>query len=271
MMSAGSRVAGGLERARAASSTTNSLRRGSPGGAQPVVDARAVAFAQLAANVQAEAGAAAARREERLEQIGLDLGRDRRAVARARAAAPAPSSRAVEPQRIAPGAWLAWRRALSSRLTSTRRRCSASKTTPTGSIGSSTCSRRFARRGRRRRCAPTRCRPRRPAPRRRSSPACCSCARRHLHHVVDDALEALDVVGHHAHQLALRRVGARLRAAARWPARSPPAGCGSRARCRPRRGPSRPASPAGCAPARCARPRGTARRTPRSPAARACA
>ena len=39
---------------------------------------------------------------------------------------------------IAPGAWLAWRRALSSRLTSTRRRCSASNSTPTGSAGSET-------------------------------------------------------------------------------------------------------------------------------------
>ena len=89
-------------------------------------------------------------------------------------------------------------------------------------------------------------------------------ARRHLHHVVDDALQALDVVGHHARQLLLVRRQPPLRAAARWPARSPPAGCGSRARCRPRPGPSPPASPAAGAPARCAGPRAAARSRPRS-------
>ena len=45
---------------------------------------RAVTLAELAANVQAQSGAAAAGREKRLEQIGLDVGRDRRAVAQRR-------------------------------------------------------------------------------------------------------------------------------------------------------------------------------------------
>ncbi len=47
---------------------------------------------------------------------------------------------------------------------------------------------------------------------------------RHFHHVVDDAFQALDVLRHHARQLALRRIGGRLRQAARWPGRSPPSG-----------------------------------------------
>jgi hypothetical protein len=44
----------------------------------------------------------------------------------------------------------------------------------------------------------------------------------------------------------------RLPASARWPARWQPAGCGSRGQCRPTHGPSRPAFPAGFAPAACA-------------------
>ena len=55
---------------------------------------------------------------------------------------------------IAPGLSLAWRSALSSRLTRTRRRCSASNSTPTGSAGSSTRSKLpLADLRRRRRCA----------------------------------------------------------------------------------------------------------------------
>src|SRR3954451_8376564 len=53
-------------------------------GAQPVVDAGAVPLAQLPANIQAQAGATAACREERLEQVTLDIRRDGGPVARDR-------------------------------------------------------------------------------------------------------------------------------------------------------------------------------------------
>ena len=52
-----------------------------------------------------------------------------------------PASRAASRSRIAPGSALAWRWALSSRLTSTRRRCSGSNITASGAAGRSRRSR----------------------------------------------------------------------------------------------------------------------------------
>src|SRR5665213_1839323 len=67
-------------------------------GAQPIVDAGTVTFAELAANVQAQAGAAAAGREKWLEQIRLDFGRNRCAVAQ-HAEEDAQLVPGIEPQR----------------------------------------------------------------------------------------------------------------------------------------------------------------------------
>jgi hypothetical protein len=50
-------------------------------GPRAVFNAGAMTFAQLAANVQAKPGAAAARAEEGFEQVALDFGRYRRTVA----------------------------------------------------------------------------------------------------------------------------------------------------------------------------------------------
>ena len=75
-------------------------------GAQPVVDAGAVALAELAANVQAEPAAAAAGREERLEQIGARRRprSARRRSATLKTARAASSADAASRTRIAPGA-----------------------------------------------------------------------------------------------------------------------------------------------------------------------
>src|SRR6218665_2443680 len=51
------------------------------GRAQTVVDAGPVPFAQFAANIQAQTGAAAARGKERFEQVTLHLWRNRLALA----------------------------------------------------------------------------------------------------------------------------------------------------------------------------------------------
>ena len=154
--------------------------------------------------------------------------------------------------------------ALSSRLTSTRRRCSGSNTHAERLVRQLDLQRRSARRASRRAARAQSLHSAGDLPLASIAPASLTGAGRHLHHVVDDALQPLDVVGHH--RVSWRwPASSRPRPATHWPARSPPAGCGSRARCRPTRVPSRPAFPAACAPACCARPRAAARRTPRSP------
>ena len=178
------------------------------GRQQPVVDARAVSLAELAANVQAQAGAAAAGREKGLEQIAA---RRRAGSARRRWQTLQRGARLVDArrsaQRIAPGPLAG----MAARVVEQVDEDAAQV------LGVEQHAERLGRQ----------LDPQHALLARAATPAACAhslqtaaicarrvdradvlhLARRHLHHVVDDALQPLDVLGHHAHQLALRRIG----------------------------------------------------------------